>query len=83
MIGANASTGQSFGLESNPAVLCSRYFGDDNFLHHIALLDLVNYIQPFIHFSKDRVVFVEMLCVFAAVTNEELGSTCIPASVRH
>jgi hypothetical protein len=52
-------------------------------LHHIALTDSINHIQAFYHFSEYRMIPVKMLCVGTGVTNEELRSSSVAASMRH
>ena len=50
----------------------SRRFLNYDFLHDIALFDLVDDIQPVIDFSKHRVLAIEVARVVATVTNKEL-----------
>src|SRR5690606_34582697 len=59
------------------------YFFYNNFLHHIALADLINDFQSFIYSSKTSMVSIEVAGVVAAVANEKLRSPGIPSGMCH
>ena len=56
---------------------------DYHFLHHITLGDGIYYFQPFINFSKHRVIAIEMAGGLTGVANEKLGATCIATGMSH
>ena len=56
---------------------------DYNFVHYIALFDLVDDINAFEYFSKDRMIAIQVFCVVAAVADKELGATGIASGMGH
>ena len=78
-------TSHAFVILSEAKDLTSRIalFNYHHLLHHIPLLDPINQIHITDHFSKNGMVAVEVGCVFAIMTDEELRSAGIATRMGH
>lgn len=60
-----------------------RLLPNHHLIHQIPLPNLVNYLQAFIHFSKNRMIPVEVRGIVARMADEKLGAAGVAACMGH